>query len=131
MDNAQIRILVAEDEPFLKEMLVMVLRDEDYQVDSATNGKEAWDLINQNKYDLLASDLFMPEMNGIELIIKCQESFPNIKTLLLSGGGKELDAVHGSDSVIYLGKTLEIGDFMKKPYNLNELLSTVDELLAS
>lgn len=129
MNNLQKRILVAEDEDLLRNMLVMVFKDEGYQVDSAANGKEAWDLINTNQYDLLATDLYMPELNGIELIIKCQESFPNINTLLLSGGGKVLEAIHGNHSVIFREETFEIGIFMKKPYNLNELLSIINKLL--
>jgi len=129
MNNPDKRILVAEDEENLREMLVMVLEDEGYQIDSATNGKEAWDLINKNKYELLATDLYMPEMNGIELIRKCQENHPYIKTLLLSGGGKNLEAEHKKRIVKFEDETIEIDTFMKKPYNLSELLSVVEELL--
>jgi len=130
MDNSQKRILVAEDEASLNEMLVMVLEDEEYQVDSAINGKEAWDLLNKNKYDILATDLYMPQMNGIDLIKKCQQSFPAIKILLLCGGGKELEATHKNPYIKFDNEDIKINMFMKKPYSLSELLSVVEELLA-
>ena len=74
MDNSEKKILVAEDEELLRDIFALVLRDEDYQVDIAANGAEAWDLLNKNHYHLLATDLFMPVMNGFELILKTQKS---------------------------------------------------------
>lgn len=129
MDNSQKRILVAEDEVNLKEMLVIVLEEEEYQVDSANNGEEAWELLNKNKYDLLATDLYMPIMNGIELIKKCQESYPETKILLLCGGGKELEATHGNPDVKFNEDPIKTDMFLKKPYDLSSLLSTVEELV--
>jgi len=130
MDNSQKKILVAEDDAALNEMLVMVLKDEEYQVDFALNGQEAWDLINNNEYDLLATDLFMPQMNGIDLIKKCQQSYPKIKILLLCGGGKELEATHKNPYIKFNNEEIKTHMFMRKPYNLSELLSVVEDLLA-
>ena len=129
MDMSEKKILVTEDEDALREMLVVVLKDEDYQVDSASDGKAALELLSQNNYDLLATDLFMPEMNGAELIRKCRNSYPDTKILLLSGGGRELEAEHKNPIVKFEGETIEVDLYMKKPCNLNELLSVVEELL--
>lgn len=129
MNNSQKRILVAEDEASLKKMLVIVLEEEEYQVDSVDNGEEAWALLSKNKYDLLATDLYMPIMNGIELIKKCQESYPETKILLLCGGGKELDATHGNPEIKFNEEPIKIDMFLKKPYDLNSLLTSVEDLV--
>lgn len=121
------KILVAEDEDNLRGMLVMVLEDEDYQVDSAVDGKEAWALINKNEYDILITDLFMPEMNGFDLIEKSQALFLGMKTILVSGGGKDLDATSGNNTVVYKHKKIIVSAYLTKPYSLSELLSIIDE----
>lgn len=129
MDDSPSRILVAEDEDSLREMLVIVFEDEGYHVDAAANGKDAWDLMIANNYDLLATDLYMPQMNGVDLILKCQGFFPKTKTILTSGGGKEIEAKHGEGLVKFLEQEIKVDMFLKKPWNLSEMLSFVDTLL--
>lgn len=129
MNNSQVRILVAEDEIALRELLVTILADEEYKFDVATNGKEAWDLMNKNHYDLLMTDLYMPEMNGIELIQKGQASFPSTKIILFSGGAKELEAEHGKGEIKFCGVEIKIDLFLKKPCALNEMLSSIERIL--
>ena len=129
MDNTKIRILVAEDEASLRDLLVLILEDEEYQVDAASDGSDAWELMNKNHYHILATDLYMPKMNGIELILACQESFPQTKIILLSGGGKEIEAEHGTRQVKYLGQELKVDVFLKKPCNLDDMLAAVERLL--
>ena len=131
MIDLQKKILVAEDDEFLRDMLVLVLKDEKYQVDAAENGMEAWALMSANKYDLLATDLYMPKMNGYELILKCQQSFPKTKIILFSGGGKEIEAEHGSEKFKFLDDEVKVNMFLKKPCNLNEILGSVENVLAS
>lgn len=130
MENSEKKILVAEDENSLREMLVMVLQDEDYQVDGASDGSKAWELLRSNNYDLIATDLYMPQMNGIELIQACQESFPNIKTILFSGGGRDFEGENGSKSVKFKDQEVKVNTFLKKPCDLNELLATIEKILA-
>jgi len=129
MDNTKIKILIAEDEESLREMLALVLKDEDYQVDEAVDGLQAWSLLNKNHYDLLVTDLFMPKMNGFELIIKCHEFFTNTRTILLSGGGKEIEAEHGNKYIKYLDQKTQVDAYLKKPCSLSEFLSTIEKIL--
>ncbi|MDH3325210.1 MAG: response regulator [Gammaproteobacteria bacterium] len=129
MTNTQKRILVVDDDDMLRETHVMVFEDEGYQVDSAINGQEAWDLINKNHYDLVTTDLFMPIMNGIEFILKCQEDFPSLKIVLVSGGGSDVEAEHGQDFIKFMGKRVNVDIFLKKPFSLIEMLSIVEKLL--
>ena len=129
MDNTQNRVLLVEDEGLLRSMLYMVFKDEDYQTDIAANGREAWEFLKDNDYDLLATDMFMPEMNGFELILKCQASFPLIKTILLSGGGTEIECEHGGKHVKFNEQELDVHMTLIKPYDLDELLSVINILL--
>lgn len=125
------KILIVEDEVFLREMLTIVLEDENYQFNAVSNGEEAWDLLNKNQYGLLMTDMYMPKMNGIELIEKCKGSFPEIKIILISGGGRDLEAEHGKRQVKYMDKEIEVDVFLKKPYDLDEMISVVEELLGN
>ena len=131
MNQAEIKILIVEDEELLRDILALVLRDEGYNVDIATNGAEAWELISQNHYDLLATDLFMPIMNGFDLILKTQATYPSIKIMLISGGGKEVDAESGQKIIQYQNRTAEVDIFLKKPYSIDLLLSYIEKVLAT
>ena len=83
---------------------------------------------NENNYHLLATDLYMPKMNGIELILACQQSFPDTKIMLFSGG-KEIEAEHGKDQIKFLGQEINVDVFLKKPCDLSEMLAAVERLL--
>lgn len=124
------KILAAEDDEFLREMLITVFEEENYQIDAVENGKQAWDLLNKNHYGLLLTDLFMPQMNGMELAEKCKESFPTIKIIIISGGGRDVEAEHGKGLVKLMDKEVEVDVFLKKPCDLDEMLSVVEKLLA-
>ena len=129
MTIIQKRILVVDDDTMLREMHASVFEDEGYLVDSASNGIEALALLSTQHYDLLATDMFMPELNGFDLIIKCQKDYPKLKTILLSGGGKGLEVGHGEKQVTYLGQQIEIDLYLKKPFDLDEMLNSVENLL--
>lgn len=129
MGNSDIKILVVEDEDSLREVLVDVFEDEDYQVDAAKDGSEAWELLSQNQYHVMVTDLYMPVMNGVELIRKCRQSFLHTKIILVSGGGKNIEARHGFDFVKIEGEEVKVDMFLKKPYRLEEMLTATEQLI--
>lgn len=131
MDNTHSNILVVDDEEQLRDMLVTILEDEDYQVDSAEDGVAALELLKSKKYDLLATDLFMPNMNGFDLIKECQKSFPTTKIIMFCGGGDELEAEHGQTHVKYKNQHITVDLFLKKPWSLKELLPKLEDILNS
>jgi CheY-like chemotaxis protein len=61
---SQPRILVVEDDDFVREFVAMVLRLKDYTVDTAVNGREGLALLDQHRYDLVVSNMGMPELDG-------------------------------------------------------------------
>jgi len=130
MDTSTKRILAVEDDSSLRKMLELVYRDEGYQIDTAADGSEAFELFQQSSYDLIVTDLYMPNMNGFELISHCLSRNPTVKTILLSGGGKDLVAEHGQKIIQLAGQELTVDLFLKKPCELAELLTATAKLLS-
>ena len=64
------KILIVDDEKAIRESVSLVLTEEGYETEIASNGKEALKLLNELDFEVLITDLKMPEMDGIELILK-------------------------------------------------------------
>jgi two-component system response regulator PilR (NtrC family) len=78
------KILVVDDERSMRELLELVLKREGYSVHTAENGTRALDLIRQNLYDLIISDVKMPDINGIDLLMKVRESSPDTMVIMIT-----------------------------------------------
>jgi len=117
------RILVAEDNKLILETIAHSLTREGYEILKACDGKECLKMLEDNEVDLIITDLYMPYINGHEVIsILRDERKKNTPILVLSAGGAE-------DNVL---KAFELGadDFMVKPFSLVELNVRVRKLLA-
>ena len=117
------RILVAEDNKLILETIFHSLKREGYEIIKANDGKECLQILEDTEVDLLITDLYMPFVNGNEVItIIRDERKKNIPILVLSAAGAE-------DNVL---KAFDLGadDFMVKPFSLVELNVRVRKLLA-
>jgi DNA-binding response OmpR family regulator len=117
------RILVAEDNKLILETIFHSLAREGYEIVKANDGKECLKLLEDIKVDLIITDLYMPFVNGNEVIsIIRDERKENTPILVLSAAGAE-------DAVL---KAFDLGadDFMVKPFSLVELNVRVRKLLA-
>ena len=117
------RILVAEDNKLILETISHSLTREGYEIIKANDGKECLKILEDTDVDLLITDLYMPYINGNEVIaILRDERKKNTPILVLSAAGAE-------DIVL---KAFELGadDFMVKPFSLVELNVRVRKLLA-
>jgi CheY-like chemotaxis protein len=81
------RILVVDDNEFVRSMLAEGLESQGFRVCTAADGQQAWRLVSQTplSYDLVLTDLTMPEMNGIELLARIMADLPWIKVILMTG----------------------------------------------
>lgn len=79
------RILLAEDEEAMRTYLTRALEKSGYAVDSVDCGTAALPLLESDSYDLLLSDIVMPEMDGIELAQRCAEISPDTKVMFITG----------------------------------------------
>lgn len=83
-----IKVLVIDDDTILREVLVLMLQSEGITVDSAENGKIGLELLQQATFDLVITDIIMPDMEGIETIVKIKKLKPTLPIIAVSGGGK-------------------------------------------
>ena len=79
------RILVIEDNPDLREYLRLALQAQEYEVLMAANGQEALSYLNGHRVDAIVTDLFMPEMDGIETVAAVRKLFPEVRIIAMSG----------------------------------------------
>ncbi|MEW5976556.1 MAG: response regulator [Acidobacteriota bacterium] len=121
MDQQKVRILVIDDEDVIRDFLVEMFVAAGYESESASNGPEGIRLFEKNRYDLVFSDLGLPEMSGWDVARALKDRRPDIPIVLLSGWGIQLDDVRIKESGIDL--------VLSKPCQMEELLGAVDEVL--
>lgn len=89
----QSKVLVVDDDPFALQSIAKVLEGESYQVVTAVSGSEALDLLKQESFDLVLTDLKMPEVDGLEVLRQAREIVPQAVVLILIGCGSLESAV--------------------------------------
>jgi len=114
------RILVVDDNEDMRGMLKLCLEADGFQVDVAPNGQVALELLQRRPADVVVTDLFMPDQDGIETILELRKRFPQVRIIAMSGWTSS----EGSD---YLRVAREIGALktLRKPFDpqaLSELL---------
>jgi DNA-binding response OmpR family regulator len=119
-------LLVDDDAPFVK-MQRDFLRHAGHTVSTAGNGKEAMDLVAVNDFDLVITDLIMPEKEGIETILELRRKAPKIKIIAMSGGGGWIDIRDSLTMAQQLGASLTLA----KPFSGEELTAAVAQVLSS
>jgi DNA-binding NtrC family response regulator len=117
------RILVIDDEPAIRSSLSKFLRDrKGHHVDEAGHGAEGWKRLRAAEYDLVITDLVMPEVGGLEFIARARTEWPDIPIIVLSGRAVFRDVVEAMRAGAY--------DFIAKPVeDLEELAAVVDRAL--
>lgn len=118
--TARQRILVADDEPQICDVVELYLRREGFEVETATDGETALKAVEQSPPDLIVLDVMMPKVNGLEVTRLVHDRF-NIPVIMLTSRGEESDKIAG----------LEIGadDYVVKPFSPKELVARVKAVL--
>ncbi len=106
------RILVVDDEPLIADMMVDMLTAEGYQVDTAANGRLALEKIKQQSYELILSDLLMPELDGFELYRELERCRPDLlrRMIFVSGTTEQYRRFLEETGVPILPKPFELED---------------------
>jgi DNA-binding response OmpR family regulator len=115
------KILIVEDEPAMLQGLKDNLELEDYNVDTANNGKDGLEKIRNNSFDLVLLDVMMPGMSGFEVCKTVRKENNKTPIILLTAKGEEIDKV--------LGLELGADDYITKPFSLRELLARIKTIL--
>ncbi|PGC48015.1 DNA-binding response regulator [Bacillus toyonensis] len=114
------RILIVEDEENIREVCKRYLEREEYEVYTAVNGKEGWDLFLTHQPDLIILDLMMPKKDGWELCEEIRQQ-SNVPIIMLTAKGEERDRI--------LGLTMGADDYLTKPFSPRELVLRVQIIL--
>lgn len=114
------KILVVDDEDIIRESLSFILKKENYQVDEAANGKIAYELLKETSYDLVITDLEMPEMKGIELLDEIKKMNLQTNTIVITAYGSMETAIAALRS--------GASDYILKPVEFDELIIKVKKL---
>ncbi|MFC1766460.1 response regulator transcription factor [Planctomycetota bacterium] len=117
-------ILVAEDDSNIRTIIASILECQGHSIHEAADGIEAFSLAQKESYDLLVTDIGMPEKDGIELITDLRKLMPDLTILAISAGGI-CSAGH------YLDQAIECGanQTLRKPFSRQQLINAVDTLL--
>jgi len=112
------KVLVIEDNADLRDYLRQALKLEGHEVLSARNGKEALGMLDGKAFDAVVTDLFMPEMDGIETITALRRRLPDARVI----------AISGRPGVDYLTVARELGvkHTLRKPFEIEELLEALN-----
>ena len=123
MSQTSPKILLAEDDNDMRRFLVKALENAGYEVTDYDNGMSAYRRLREEPFELLLTDIVMPEMDGIELARRAAELDPDIKIMFITGFAAV--ALNADNSAPRNAKVLS------KPVHLRELVSEVHKLLAA
>ncbi|MFQ6067940.1 MAG: response regulator [Candidatus Bathyarchaeia archaeon] len=119
--DEQAKILVVDDDESIRKVLVTILEEEGYIVDTAENGKEAIKKSNTKFYNLALVDIRLPDMEGTKLLTALRDTVPKMIKIILTGYPSLQNAIEavnkGADSYIL------------KPFNMESVLNTIREHL--
>lgn len=119
-------ILVVDDHPTVAAAITVVLRKAGHRVTVAHDGRAALALVDSEAWDLVVTDILMPELDGIGLLRALQSSRPKLPVLAISGGNR-----FPADLCLSLASGLGARAVLQKPFETIELIDQVDALLAS
>jgi DNA-binding response OmpR family regulator len=118
------KVLVIDDMHGIANLMQSILTDYDYDVDVAYNGREGTKLIESNKYDLVLTDIIMPEKDGFDVVNVIKDLTKETSIIAMTGGGVTISA-----PVALAALESKVDATLKKPVSKEELLSCVKTVL--
>jgi DNA-binding NarL/FixJ family response regulator len=117
------KLLLVDDEPGVRESVQAYLEDSGYQVQVASNAKDAWDMLQQNQPDLVISDLMMPQVDGYQFLQQLREDprFVALPVVFLTARGMKSDRITGYQA--------GCDAYLSKPFDPEELIAIVQNVL--
>ncbi len=114
-------VLVAEDNPAVREFITRALSSAGHKVTAAVDGQQALDILAREKFDVLVSDIVMPNVDGIALAMKATRLFPDLRVVMISGYAQERMRAHNLDALVH--------KIIAKPFSLEEICEAVKNVL--
>jgi len=121
MKKEKARILIVEDEKHMREILNMLLESEGYAVTTAENGGRGVEYLDKEIYDLVITDIKMPEVDGFGILKKAREVSPETLVIMITAFGTMESAIEAMKLGAY--------DFVHKPFKIDEIRLTIEKAL--
>ena len=115
------RILIVDDESSVRNSLKEILEFEKYEIETAVDGEDALKTLKNEEFDLVLCDIKMPKVDGMEVLEKAMQLYPDIKFIMISGHGNVDTAIEAVKKGAF--------DYIPKPPDLNKLLITIKNAL--
>lgn len=113
-----VKILIVDDEPMMRNLLLKILESEGYKITLAASALEALDRLNENKFDLMLSDVKMPGMNGFELLEEVKKKWNDMAVIVMTGYG---DAFTIKEALLK-----GADEYLSKPFKSHEVSLIVE-----
>ena len=123
MTAAPKSILVADDEPSVREFVERSLAYAGYDVTAVPDGHAALEQLSARPFDLLLTDIVMPDLDGISLALKVAKDYPATRIMLMSGYANQRQRAHNLDFLAH--------DVLSKPFSLEEITRRVHDALTA
>jgi two-component system response regulator PilR (NtrC family) len=117
------RILAVDDEESIREFLEIMLKKEGYEVTTAKDGAEAIDVLKKKSFDMVISDLQMPNVTGMELLKHVKDNYPDLVFMIITAFGTTESAVEAMKLGAY--------DYITKPFKIDEVRIVIGNALRS
>ena len=130
------RILVIDDEQYIRTALREVLEREGFEVSAAADGKKGLELLEDEGADLVITDIIMPGIDGVATLERIKKAHPDLPVIVISGGGNVAPMEYEPGAIstsAYLASAAKAGASctLTKPFNRQELVSAVTNLLGA
>jgi two-component system capsular synthesis sensor histidine kinase RcsC len=116
------KILVVDDEPLVRQAITKLLQHCGHQVESVENGEAALVCLAQRRFDIVVTDLSMPDMQGDELVARIRQVLPNQLIILSTAFAEEYNMFDQS--------TRRVDALLLKPFSIDDLNETIERLFA-
>jgi CheY-like chemotaxis protein len=118
------KVLVVDDNDIMRDTIKDILNFEGFEVDTAQGGNEATILLAKNNYNLIITDILMPERDGYDLINIAKTNYPSTKVIAISGGG-----YISSDAYLDMATNAGADGVLSKPFDVDKLIGMVLKVL--
>lgn len=115
-------VLVAEDNPAVREFIVRSLTSAGHKVSAVGDGQQALDMLAKENFDVLVTDIVMPNVDGIALALKAVRLFPDLRIVMISGYAQERMRAHNLDALVHR--------IIAKPFSLEEICDAVKDAMS-
>jgi two-component system, cell cycle response regulator CpdR len=119
------RILIAEDDDAIRELVMRALDEDGHELTGAADGAEALDVLSRRdgEFDLLLTDVKMPVLDGIALALAAGRDHPDVAIMLMTGYADQRERAHGLDALVH--------DVINKPFSVEQIKGAVREALVA